>query len=79
MAQIGAVIGRDFSHRLLRAVAGTQDVPLQTALERLAEADILRVQGCRQMPRIASTTHPLRMRLARTCSRAGAIAVSSEV
>jgi len=45
MAQIGPVIGRDFSHRLLRAVAGTQDVPLQTALEWLAEADILRVQG----------------------------------
>ncbi|OKO91570.1 hypothetical protein AC629_02415 [Bradyrhizobium sp. NAS80.1] len=45
LAQIGAVIGRDFSYRLLRAVAGTEDVPLQTALERLAEADILLVQG----------------------------------
>jgi predicted ATPase len=45
VAQIGAVIGRDFSYRLLRAVAGTEDVPLQTALERLAEADILLVQG----------------------------------
>ncbi|MCP3471391.1 AAA family ATPase [Bradyrhizobium sp. CCGUVB1N3] len=45
VAQIGAVIGRDFSYRLLRAVAGTENVPLQTALERLVEADILRVQG----------------------------------
>jgi hypothetical protein len=45
VAQTGAVIGRDFSYRLLRAVAGTEDVPLQTALERLAEADILLVQG----------------------------------
>jgi class 3 adenylate cyclase len=45
VAQIGAVIGRDFSYRLLCAVAGTEDVPLQTALERLAEADILLVQG----------------------------------
>jgi predicted ATPase len=45
VAQIGAVIGRDFSYRLLRAVAGTEDMPLQTALERLAEADILLVQG----------------------------------
>ena len=45
VAQIGAVIGRDFSYSLLRAVAEMADVPLQTALERLAEADILLVQG----------------------------------
>src|SRR6516165_7351277 len=45
VAQIGAVIGRDFSYSLLRAVAEMADAPLQTALERLAEADILLVQG----------------------------------
>jgi class 3 adenylate cyclase/predicted ATPase len=45
VAQIGAVIGRDFSYPLLRTVAGTDDVPLQRALERLAEADILLVRG----------------------------------
>jgi class 3 adenylate cyclase/predicted ATPase len=45
VAQIGAVIGRDFSYPLLRAVVGTQDAPLQAALEQLAEADILLVQG----------------------------------
>jgi tetratricopeptide (TPR) repeat protein len=45
LAQIGAVIGRDFSYSLLRAVAEMADAPLQTALERLAEADILLVQG----------------------------------
>ena len=45
VAQIGAVIGRDFSYPLLRAVAGIEDAPLQMALERLAEADILLVQG----------------------------------
>ena len=45
VAQIGAVIGRDFSYALLRAVAGMEDAPLQMALERLAEADILLVQG----------------------------------
>jgi class 3 adenylate cyclase/tetratricopeptide (TPR) repeat protein len=45
VAQIGAVIGREFSYRLLRALAGMEDAPLQTALERLAEADILLVQG----------------------------------
>jgi predicted ATPase len=45
VAQICAVIGRDFSYPLLRAVASMEDVPLQAALERLADADILLVQG----------------------------------
>ena len=45
VAQIGAVIGRDFSYKLIRSVAAIEDAPLQTALERLAEADILLVQG----------------------------------
>jgi len=45
VAQIGAVIGRGFSYDLLRTVAGIEDAVLQTALERLAEADILLVQG----------------------------------
>ena len=45
VAQIGAVIGRDFSYALIRTVAGMDDATLQTALERLAEADILLVQG----------------------------------
>jgi predicted ATPase len=43
--EMGAAIGRDFSYPLLRAVAGMEDVPLQMALEKLAEADILLVQG----------------------------------
>ena len=45
VAQIGAVIGRDFSYTLLRPVAAIEDVPLRAALEGLAEADILLVQG----------------------------------
>jgi predicted ATPase len=45
VAQIGAVIGRDFSYKLLREIAGIGDGPLQAALERLADADILLVQG----------------------------------
>jgi predicted ATPase len=45
VAQIGAVLGRGFSYPLIRAVADMEDTPLQTALERLAEADILLVQG----------------------------------
>ena len=44
VAQVGSVIGRDFSYALLRAVAGMDDAALQAALERLAEADILLVQ-----------------------------------
>ena len=45
VGQIGAVIGRGFSYRLLRDVAGMDDAPLQAALEKLADADILLVQG----------------------------------
>jgi predicted ATPase len=45
VAQIAAVIGRGFSYPLVRAVAKMEDDALQTALERLAEADILLVQG----------------------------------
>jgi class 3 adenylate cyclase len=45
VAQIAAVIGRGFTYPLVRAVAKVEDEALQTALERLAEADILLVQG----------------------------------
>ena len=45
VAQIGSVIGRGFSYGLLRDVTGMEDTPLQAALERLAEADIVLVQG----------------------------------
>jgi class 3 adenylate cyclase/predicted ATPase len=44
-AQIGAVLGRGFSYALLRDVAGLDEGALQSALERLAEADILFVEG----------------------------------
>ena len=45
MAQIGAVLGRDFAYSLLCAVAETDETALQTALERLADADLLFVEG----------------------------------
>ena len=35
LAQIGAAIGREFSHALLQAVVGKPDVELQSALDRL--------------------------------------------
>ena len=45
VAQIGAVLGREFAYPLLRDVAEMDEPPLQAALERLAEADILFVEG----------------------------------
>ena len=44
-AQIGAVLGRGFSYSLLQSVAGLDEGALQSALERLTEADILFVEG----------------------------------
>ncbi len=45
IAQVGSVIGRGFPYNLLRALTGMEDPALQAALEQLAEADILLVQG----------------------------------
>jgi class 3 adenylate cyclase/predicted ATPase len=44
-AQIGAVLGRGFSYALLQSVAGLDEDALQSALERLTQADILFVEG----------------------------------
>src|SRR5271163_2276544 len=45
IAQIGAVLGRGFSHALLRAVAGLDEPALRAALDRLADAELLFVEG----------------------------------
>jgi predicted ATPase len=45
VAQIGAAIGREFSHALLAAVARKQDAELQSSLDRLIEAGLLFRQG----------------------------------
>ena len=45
VAQIGAVLGRDFTYALLRAVGGVDDPALQSALDRLAGADLLIAEG----------------------------------
>jgi predicted ATPase len=45
VAQIGAVIGREFSYGLLAAVAGKSDVELKRALDSLIEAGLLFEQG----------------------------------
>jgi class 3 adenylate cyclase/predicted ATPase len=45
VAQIGAVLGRDFSYGLLQAVADRPSAVLDAGLEKLAEADLLFVEG----------------------------------
>jgi class 3 adenylate cyclase len=45
VAQIGSVLGRDFNYALLRAVSGVDGPILQSALDRLAVADLLIVEG----------------------------------
>jgi predicted ATPase len=45
VAQIGAAIGREFSHALLAAVARKPEAELSAALERLMAADLLSRQG----------------------------------
>jgi predicted ATPase len=45
VAQIGAAIGREFSHALLAAVARKRDAELQSALDRLVPAGLLFRQG----------------------------------
>jgi class 3 adenylate cyclase/predicted ATPase len=45
IAQIGAVLGQDFSYALLQAVSGLDEVGLHSALDRLAEADLLIAEG----------------------------------
>ena len=64
VAQIGAVLGREFSYALLASVAAVADrgggvsdrhAP-QAALEKLAEADLLFVEGTPPTRPIASST-----------------------
>ena len=45
VAQIGAVLGRDFVYVLLRNVAEIEEPALQASLDRLADADLLFVEG----------------------------------
>ncbi|HEV8718494.1 MAG TPA: adenylate/guanylate cyclase domain-containing protein [Candidatus Binatia bacterium] len=45
VAQLGAVLGREFSYELLRAVAPGDDPSLQQALAKLVEAEVLYQRG----------------------------------
>ena len=61
VAQIGAAIGREFSHELLAAVADLPEVELRAALDQLAQAELIlrRDSGARPELRLQA------------CSRAG--------
>ena len=45
VAQISAVLGRDFTYAQLQAVGGVDDPALQAALDKLADADLLIADG----------------------------------
>ena len=45
VAQIGAVIGREFSYRLLAAVAQISDASLQSAIDHLVTCGLISVRG----------------------------------
>jgi tetratricopeptide (TPR) repeat protein len=45
VAQVAAVLGREFSYELLHAVSPTPEAELQSALERLAEAELIYTRG----------------------------------
>ena len=45
IAQIGAVIGREFSYRLIAAVAKISDPSLQSAIDQLATCGLISVRG----------------------------------
>jgi class 3 adenylate cyclase/predicted ATPase len=45
LAQIGAAIGREFSHRLFEVIAGKTQIELDTALHRLIDAGLLFRRG----------------------------------
>jgi predicted ATPase len=45
VAQVGAVIGREFSYALVHAVSPLPDAELQEALDQLADAEVLYPRG----------------------------------
>jgi len=45
LAQLGATLGREFSHELIQAVASLSETALHTALDKLVDAEILYQRG----------------------------------
>jgi predicted ATPase len=67
VAQIGAAIGREFSHALLAAVISKPEADLGSALERLIDAGLLFRQGVPPHVTYLSSTPSYRMRLTGRC------------
>ena len=63
VAQIGAAIGREFSHTLLAAVVRKPEAELGSALDRLVAAVCCSGRVCHHTRLICSSTHLYRMRL----------------
>jgi hypothetical protein len=69
VAQIGAAIGREFSHAVLAAVVHKPETELGSAVDRLFEAGLLFRQGVPPMRPICSSTLSFRTRpMARCCA-----------
>ena len=72
VAQIGSVIGRDFSYGLLRALADMEEAQLQSSPGKACRRrHPVSARATAQKPNTASSTRSFRMRLTRICSRAG--------
>jgi predicted ATPase len=67
IAQIGAAIGREFPHALLRAVASKPEVALAAALDRLLAAGLLFREGVPPHATICSSTPWYRTRPTARC------------
>jgi predicted ATPase len=57
VAQVGAALGREFSHAMLAAVMRKPEAELKSALERIVATGLLSRLGCRHTPIICSNTH----------------------
>ena len=74
VAQIGAVIGREFSYELLAAVARRTDAQLTSALDQLTEAGLVFVAGRPRTLATSSSTRLCRMpHTTRFCAPGGGI------
>jgi predicted ATPase len=61
VAQVGAALGREFSHAMLAAVMRKPEAELRSALDRIIEAGLLSRQACLLTLRICSSTRLYRM------------------
>ena len=68
VAQIGAAIGREFTHALLAAVARKPEAELALALDRLVQSGLLRGRVCRRMRPICSSMRWCRTQPMELCS-----------